>query len=174
MKTLYQILYESETTPPELNVKRYKGDLDLTKYPNVSRIEKLQIVMGDLTNEIVETPNLIFVSRWLNLWSSQIQELPILKEVGEYLDLKNSQILELPNLVEVGRYLNLENSKIQELPKLEKVGADLNLRYSQIQELPKLEKVEKYIWVEYEKLDYWKDYFSNTGRHHLAEKVIYR
>ena len=174
MKTLYQILYENETIPTELNARRYKGDLDLTKYQNVSRLEKLQIVMGDLINKTVETPNLIYVGGELYLEYSKIQELPKLREVGGDLVLEYSEIQELPNLVEVGGSLKLINSQIQELPKLEKVGADLNLRYSQIQELPKLEKVEKYIWVEYEKLDYWKDYFSNTGRHHLAEKVIYR
>ena len=151
MKTLYQTLYENETIPPKLNVKRYKEDLDLTDLQNIYRLEKLQVVMGDLTNKIVETPNLIYVSGNLNLENSQIQELPNLREVGRDLDLEYSEVQELPNLVEVGGNLIL-NSQIQELPNLVEVGEE--------------------IWVEYKKLDYWKDYFMDTGRPHLSEKAI--
>ena len=92
------------------------------------------------------------VSGNLNLFNSKIQELPNLREVGGDLDLRWSKIQNISNLVEVGGNLILENSLIQELPSLEEVG--------------------EFIFPDDEKLDYWKNYFMDTGRPHLAEKAI--
>jgi len=170
------------------------GWIDLTwDIPElVSRIPEK--ILGSLYlegSQIQELPNLTEVEWSLFLSNSQIQALPKLERIGENLYLSYSQIEKLPNLVKIGMDLILSDSQIQELPKLVEVVGSLNLRDSQIQELPKLKRVKRYlilnnsqiqelpnlaevgviIAAEKQKSDYWIDYFSSTGRPHLAEKV---
>jgi hypothetical protein len=113
------------------------------------------------------------VSGNLDLYNSQIKELPQLKSVEGYLNLHDSQIKEFPQLKSVGGSLSLRNSQIKEFPQLKSIGGSLSLRNSQIKEFPQLEKVEYEIFANREDLQYWKDYFTQTNRLHLAEKVTH-
>ena len=151
------------------------GSLELWQ-SKVKELPQLKSVGGllDLRNsQIRELPQLKSAGEFLNLENSQIRELPQLEGVGGSLNLRNSQIRELPQLEGVGGSLNLENSQIKELLQLKSVGWHLDLYKSQIRELPQLKLVKSEIFVNKKDLRYWKDYFTQTNRPHLAEKVVY-
>jgi len=150
------------------------GNLSLL-YSQIREFPQLKRVGGYLNlrnSQTRELPQLKSVGLSLYLENSQISELPQLESVGGDLDLKDSQIEELPQLERVGSYLNLRKSQIRELPQLESVGGDLDLRNSRIRELPQLERVELEIFVNEEDLHYWRSYFAQTNRPHLAQKVV--
>jgi hypothetical protein len=109
----------------------------------------------------------------MSLWGSGIRELSHLESVGGCLDLQNSQVKELLNLESVGGHLSLENSQIRELPKLESVGKILSLYNSQIKELPSLRSVGYGFLTSGRDSQCWKDYFIQSDRPRLAEKVFF-
>jgi hypothetical protein len=172
----------SESQQREMNLQAVEMHFHASKWiwlqcdiPEIVRLVP-ENALGDLdlgNSQIGELPQLESARGSLYLENSQIKKLPQLKSVGWYLNLRDSQIKKLPQLKSIGGSLSLENSQIRELPQLERIGKLLTLWNSQIREFPKLESVGKKIFVDKGDLQYWKDYFTQTNRPHLAEKVIH-
>jgi hypothetical protein len=170
---LYIKLLQNEKTPPKKIPKEFLRDFQFCK----AVLEKIGI--GLFSEEQQREMNLQAVeihlhsSRWIRLQYDipKITKLVPENVLGD-LDLLNSQIRELTQVRSVVGYLYLVNSQIRELTQLGSVGGHLNLNYSQIKELPQLKSVGRKIFVNKEDLQRWEDYFTQTNRPHLTEKVV--
>jgi hypothetical protein len=143
--------------------------LDNCNFSNLIEIEKNLFLSN---THLINLPELVKIGGDLHLRGSKNQELPKLERVGGDLHLQYSKIQELPNLKEVGGGLDLRSSQVKELPNLVEIVWGLSLINSKIQELPSLIKVGGNIVITEMKKQYWENYFRNTGREHLSQKLI--
>ena len=170
---LYIKLLQEEKFSPEEIPKEFLRDFQFCKIAlervGISNFSEGQ--QREMNLQAVETYLYSSESVFLQYDIPEITKL-VPENVSGRLGLYNSQIMELPQLKSVRGDLDLQNSQTRELPQLERVGGSLNLWNSKIKELPQLESVGGKIWVNRKNLQYWKDYFVQANRPHLADKVV--
>jgi hypothetical protein len=93
-----------------------------------------------------------------------------IKKINGALNLGMAQIKKFPNLEEVNGGVNLSFSGLIEFPMLKSVGF-INLKKSKCFEFPVLENCNSIIVYDQKEKEKLENYFQDTGRRHLAEKV---
>jgi len=163
MISLLQLLRETQTQKilvprrsPEERAKNHIIAINKQIQEYIKNGSKGDLDLGD--TPIKQLPsNLTKVGGYLYLISTQITHLPDNLKVRGGLYLYKTPITQLPDNLKVGGYLDLTSTPIKQLPPNLQVGDDLNLISTQITHLPDNLQVGGYIWVNYDKKQYFKD-----------------
>jgi len=137
--------------------------IHMSSVVGLEKLESVKTLYG--TSAVRSLPSLKVVYGGIKV--KRLKKLPSLEFVGG--DLQAIELKEALSLKEIGGNLFVNNSI--KVPKLFKIGRNIYISSKKVFEFPALETVGGAIVVPKENLKYWEDYFMNTKRIHLMQKV---